>query len=907
VNVAGDVGRGLHSEDANVMPEGFNLTVAIGDVHGRYDLLIPLLAEIDSFALGKPYALVLLGDLIDRGARSAEVVAHVRKLQREHPDRVVCLRGNHEEMLLQSHADVFAEAQWLRDGGSATLASYNIASAADVPDDVVEWMRSLPTFHEDEHRYFVHAGLDPAQPLHRQRDEDRLWMREPFLYMDHDFGKFVVHGHTPLAWKKGRVPRPDERRNRVNIDTGAVFGGALTAAVFDDRRRGPLGFFQALQNGQITFDVALPYQPPTMAVLSRSLMDWIVSSPTRRNVTSAAIAGLIAAIYLGAILGGDQRPMPSYAEAAKPAAAGPRAPAPAAEPASLPFAEPPQSDVAQVEANAVPRPAASEQADPPGRADPLVQESFPSQASPASQASLSNETSLPGEGTPPASPPPAPSGKSEPTLLEESGTLNGGIQNAASAIAASGTPEQAAAEEARPAPPPQETAVNSAVGPESQTPGPEDTNAAPAILDDGAVLAASSVDLLPAAPETLLSVARTAAISPRPDEAAGDSPQEEAATSLPLSDTAAAPSAPDIVTAVSPPPDAAMTFSPQRPPEAATPAMDAAAAALPSQEPAATATLPSDAGPAASPIQDAATTASPPPDAGSPVSPQQQASALSAPSQDVAAMDSAPAEAVAPRLPSRDAAIAASDPQDRAPGPPPSQDVTATASTGPASVAKDETVDATSADDKDTTGRIAARDQEPGPSGVVLPGPDPEAAKKTLLGEPVAAPAAGRNGKAPRPVIARAQIRGMAAAFRHRRSARAGLPPCSAVPVLTRCTPSTRTASARRAGFWALMLRGGDAKSASIGAGTFGGGPFGGGSSGGGPSSSGVSSASASPGGSSSASGAGGRSSTGGNTSGSSGNSSGSGNGHGNGNGNGNAGGHGGGDGNGNGGGKGKG
>lgn len=287
------------------MPVGSNFTFAVGDVHGRYDLLMALIAGIEDFSVQRQYRLVLLGDLIDRGSASADVIALVRKLQEQHPDRVTCLMGNHEEMLLRAREDGFAEANWLRNGGAATLGSFGVRYAADLPHDVVSWMRELPTFHEDAFRYFVHAGLDPARPLSAQRDQDRLWMREPFLHVEHDFGKFVVHGHTPIAWKSGRVPQPDERSFRVNLDTGAVYGGALSAAVFDDTRPGPLGYLQALQNGKVTFDVARPYQPPSMRAMTRSVAGWAVATPRRRLVASAVASALAVAAIGQELTGPD--------------------------------------------------------------------------------------------------------------------------------------------------------------------------------------------------------------------------------------------------------------------------------------------------------------------------------------------------------------------------------------------------------------------------------------------------------------------------------------------------------------------------------------------------------------------------------------------------------------------------
>ncbi len=101
-------------------------------------------------------------------------------------------------------------------------------------------MKALPTSFEDEHRCFVHAGLNPARARRDQDEFDRLWIREAFLSVDHDFGKYVVHGHTPR-----QSGEPDVRRYRVNIDTAAVYGGKLTAGVFEDRQDAPVRFLQA--------------------------------------------------------------------------------------------------------------------------------------------------------------------------------------------------------------------------------------------------------------------------------------------------------------------------------------------------------------------------------------------------------------------------------------------------------------------------------------------------------------------------------------------------------------------------------------------------------------------------------------------------------------------------------------
>ena len=195
------------------------LTYAIGDIHGCHDLLKALVAGVRDHAASRPYRLVFLGEYIDRGRDSAAVIATVRDLQAQSPETVTCLMGNHEMMLLAAARDRSLTGWWLGNGGGATLASFGAPSLDDLPSDVLRWLESLPTQHEDARRIYVHAGLSPARPRHTQTDHDRLWIREPFLTADHDFGKHVVHGHTPQR----------DATCRTNLDTAAVYGGALTA------------------------------------------------------------------------------------------------------------------------------------------------------------------------------------------------------------------------------------------------------------------------------------------------------------------------------------------------------------------------------------------------------------------------------------------------------------------------------------------------------------------------------------------------------------------------------------------------------------------------------------------------------------------------------------------------------
>ena len=215
------------------------LTYAIGDIHGCAGALRRLLAAIEAHRAGAPRRLVFLGDAIDRGPDSAGVVATLRALQAAEPDAVTCLLGNHESLMLAAYRDGFGTAPWLENGGVATLKSYGTRDPQALPHDVLNWMSALPTVSEDSRRYYVHAGFRPGRPGIDPDVPTRLWVREPFLSADYDFGRHVVHGHTPQT--RGG---PDCRRFRTNLDTGAVFGNALTAGVFSQAQGPALEFLR---------------------------------------------------------------------------------------------------------------------------------------------------------------------------------------------------------------------------------------------------------------------------------------------------------------------------------------------------------------------------------------------------------------------------------------------------------------------------------------------------------------------------------------------------------------------------------------------------------------------------------------------------------------------------------------
>ena len=215
------------------------LFFAVGDIHGCFDKLTELLDQCRRFAKGRPSTFIFLGDYIDRGPDSRRVVQTIMDMTVADPERVIALAGNHEDLLRQTDTSA-GMGRWLANGGGATLRSYGVTSPRDLPPAHLAFLRNLPTSYDDGQRLFVHAGIRPGIPLDQQTRDDLLWIREPFLSSDADHGLLIVHGHTPL--KSGK---PDIRQNRINLDTGAVFGRALTAAVFSDSERDPVDFLQA--------------------------------------------------------------------------------------------------------------------------------------------------------------------------------------------------------------------------------------------------------------------------------------------------------------------------------------------------------------------------------------------------------------------------------------------------------------------------------------------------------------------------------------------------------------------------------------------------------------------------------------------------------------------------------------
>lgn len=200
---------------------------AIGDIHGSIDRLQDLMQKIPiDFANDR---LLFIGDYIDRGPGSVEVVEYLMDLKKRVPE-IILLKGNHEDML-EKYLDGTDRFTYLLNGGQSTLDSYlsktHRSDSFPIPAEHIDFFKSLRLYYETEAYIFVHAGLRPKIPLASQKTEDLLWIRDKFIYSKYNFGKPVVFGHTPLE-------KPLVEPNKIGIDTGAVYGNALTCVQLPD-------------------------------------------------------------------------------------------------------------------------------------------------------------------------------------------------------------------------------------------------------------------------------------------------------------------------------------------------------------------------------------------------------------------------------------------------------------------------------------------------------------------------------------------------------------------------------------------------------------------------------------------------------------------------------------------------
>ncbi len=226
-------------------PEGMRI-YAVGDVHGCHSMLAEMHDRIVADVEARPVAdhrVIHIGDYGDRGPNSAAVIERLVGLTAGNP-RVVCLRGNHDVMLTDFLDDpARAGSIYMANGGAETLRSYGVnvnrfawlmsdypALARQLKEKMpaahVTFLKNLPLTARFGDYFFCHAGIRPGVPLDEQDAQDLVWIREEFLLDESDHGVVVIHGHTPAR-------EPDVRSNRINVDTGAVYGGTLTCLALE--------------------------------------------------------------------------------------------------------------------------------------------------------------------------------------------------------------------------------------------------------------------------------------------------------------------------------------------------------------------------------------------------------------------------------------------------------------------------------------------------------------------------------------------------------------------------------------------------------------------------------------------------------------------------------------------------
>lgn len=235
------------------VPNGLRV-YAIGDVHGCLDALTAVHERIEDDLVQRPiddWRIIHLGDYVDRGPDSRGVIARLADMLPG--GRVYALRGNHDQYFLDflAAANTPSFEPWTLYGGLDTLASYGVlpkgsarnayareslheAVVTAVPPAHQRFLAALPHMLRIGGYAFVHAGVRPGTPLTAQTAHDLIWMREPFLSAEDDHGAVVVHGHTP-------VRSVTVRANRIAIDTGAVYGGALSCLMLEGSLRAVLG------------------------------------------------------------------------------------------------------------------------------------------------------------------------------------------------------------------------------------------------------------------------------------------------------------------------------------------------------------------------------------------------------------------------------------------------------------------------------------------------------------------------------------------------------------------------------------------------------------------------------------------------------------------------------------------
>lgn len=209
-----------------------SLTYAIPDLHGRVDLLEAAFAKIIQHSAGRSSTIVTLGDYVDRGPCSRQVISFLMKWQSDEI-KLVSLKGNHEAMMWETCNNLSELDWWIKNGGSETLASYSLSTTGIphpriIPDEHLHWISALPLMHIDQHRVFVHAAVDPFVSLNHQNKQTLLWGRYRKGFGRGHGSRHVVHGHHAV------ITAPIVTAGKTNLDGLAWKTGRLVIGVFDD-------------------------------------------------------------------------------------------------------------------------------------------------------------------------------------------------------------------------------------------------------------------------------------------------------------------------------------------------------------------------------------------------------------------------------------------------------------------------------------------------------------------------------------------------------------------------------------------------------------------------------------------------------------------------------------------------
>lgn len=205
-------------------------TFVIGDTHGCYSEFKMLLDSLD--ADFKTDRLIMLGDYIDRGLQSYELLMALQLLRNTYgSDHIVLIRGNHEQMAIDSSNDI--EPCW-GNGCDATLNSFKKHNYS--LGEAVDFFKTMPLHYSDEYFFYVHAGVNPNRSLKDQSDDDFLWSRREFISHSHKLGKTIIFGHTPTFYFSSQATKPQFMNDKIALDTGCIYGYSLSALeLVDDK------------------------------------------------------------------------------------------------------------------------------------------------------------------------------------------------------------------------------------------------------------------------------------------------------------------------------------------------------------------------------------------------------------------------------------------------------------------------------------------------------------------------------------------------------------------------------------------------------------------------------------------------------------------------------------------------